>query len=324
VIALRGTTERRPSEGRRASRLALALLVATLLTACSTPPADTSTTLYVSPAGNDGSGTGSAAQPYRSLSTAVSRAPAGATILLADGLYSAASGESFPIDVSGTTVRGQSANGTIVAGSNAAGYGLTVASGTSAIHRLTVRGFGTDVAGANVRILGGTVLLEDVTVSEGARYGIETLGGTVTLRSVTVSDNQADNIHAEGATTLDIYDSFVLDSNADGVDIRGTTTLLMRRTHVSGNQGSGVELSDSSSADLGTLASPGSNTIKGSALRGDNEAQLEDDRPAGGAIIMAIGNDFGVAVSGVQEGPSSLGSVWRIDSAGNKIDFGSP
>jgi hypothetical protein len=317
-----GTSSPPPAGALRIRLLAASLLLVTLMTACSTPA--TVVTLYVSPDGNDASGTGSAAQPYRSLSTAVSQAPAGAIILLADGLYSAASGETFPIDVSGHTVRGESANGTIMAGTSEAGYGLTVASGTAAIHRLTVRGFGTSQAGANILVLGGNVLLEEATVSDGARYGIETLGGAVTLRSVTVSDNQGDNIHAAGGTLLEVFDSLVRDSDADGVDIRGTTSLLMRRTHVSGNQGSGVELSDASVANLGTLTSPGNNTIKGSALRGDNERQLEDDRPSGGAIIMAIGNDFGVAVSGVKTGPDSFGDIWRIDSTGNQIDFGNP
>jgi hypothetical protein len=322
VIIMDRPTDRHLVRGASwSARPLLTLLAALLLAACSAPPA-TTVTLYVSPSGSDASGNGSAAQPYRTLSTAVSQAPTGATILLADGLYSAASGETFPIDISGRTVRGQSANGTIVAGTSAALYGLTATSGTTSVSDLTVRGFGTLPTGANVRILGGTVLLEDLIASDGARFGIETSGGTVTLRSVTVSGNEGDNIHAEGSTRLEVYDSFVRDSNADGIDIRGTTTLLMRRTHVSGNQGSGVELSDSSVADLGTLSNPGSNTVKGSALRGDNEAQLEDDRPTGGAMITAVGNDFGVAVSGVKTGPAVFGSVWRIDSLGNQIDFG--
>jgi hypothetical protein len=213
----------------------------------------------------------------------VNAAPTGSTIVIANGDYSAASGEAFPIDVSGLTLQGQSAAGTIVSGTSAALVGLTIAGGEATVSDLTVTGFSTTAEGANVRISSGTVLLEDVIVSDGAHRGISIEGGTVTLRSV---------------------------------------TLKLRTTEIVGNDGSGIELNANSGADLGTASHRGGNTITGNALEGGDAAQLDDERAPGATLIPAVGNDFGAAVSGIQTGPDKLGFVWSIEGAGNQIDFG--
>ena len=308
----------------RGALMALSILAALVLAACSAPPSNTGT-LYVSPDGDDASGTGSAGAPFRPLTAAVNQAPAGSTINVANGVYSGASGEVFPIDVSGLTLRGQSAAGTTLTGTSAALYGLTVSSGETLISDLTVQGFGTASSGANVRITGGTVHLEDAVVSGGSLRGITIENGSVTLRSVSVSGNFDDNIHARGSAALVVVDSLISDSvDADGIDLGDAATLRLRTTQVLGNNGSGIELDGSSEADLGTTANPGGNTIKGNALEGGGSAQLEDERPTGATLISAVGNDFGVPVSGVKTGIDSFGFVWRIEGAGNQIDFGPP
>ena len=304
------------------SPLLLALLASLLLAACSAPPAN-GVTLYVSPTGDDGSGNGTIGAPYRTLTAAVDAATAGATIVLANGNYAATDGEAFPIDVSGLTLQGESAGGTLLSGSSAALHGLTAASGDTTIRDLTVTGFSTTAAGANVLITGGTVLLEDVIVSNGARGGIIIQDGSVTLRSVAVSGNVDDNVLVRGNTTLQVVDSLISDSvNADGIDVGDDATLKLRTTEIVGNDGSGIELNDGGAADLGTASDPGGNTITGNALEGGDAAQLDDERPAGATLVPAIGNDFGVALSGVRTGPDKLDFVWRIDGAGNQIDFG--
>jgi hypothetical protein len=307
---------------RRSAMSLLPLAAALLLAACSSAPV-TPVTLYVSPGGSDGSGTGTAAAPLRTLTAAVNLAPAGSTIAMADGVYSAANGESFPLDISGLTVRGQSASGTIVSGTSAALSGFVVLSGETTVRNLTVRGFSTGAVGSNVSVTGGNVLLEDVTVSDGARYGLQILAGAATLRRVTVTGNEDDNIFARGTATIEIVDSVISDSGgADGIDLGGTATLRLRTTRVTGNDGSGIELNNSSSADLGTTLSPGGNTMTGNALDGGTTTQLDDKRPSGGSRITAVGNDFGVPVSGVQTGPATVAGVWKIEAAGNEIDFG--
>jgi hypothetical protein len=309
---------------RRRHRLtrSLALLVAILLVACSAPQTSTPTTLHVAPDGDDVSGTGSAGQPYRTLGRAADQAPAGATIMLASGTYSAASGEAFPIDISGLTVRGQGEADTIIAGTTAALYGLTIASGETTIRDLSVQGFGTSPVGANVLVEGGSVRIEDVIIADGARHGIQITSGAVTLRSVTVTANQDDNVSTNGTVTLDVFGSVISASaDADGIDTDGNTTLRVRDTQIVDNDGSGIEL-NGGTADLGTIADPGGNTLTGNAIEGGSSAQLEDDRPPGAPLITAVGNDLGTPVSGVVTGPDSLGHVWIIKAVGNQIDFG--
>jgi hypothetical protein len=307
---------------RRSAAMALPPLAALLLTACSAPPAET-VTLYVSTGGDDNSGSGTAGAPYRTVTAAVNAAPAGSSIRIADGVYAAAAGEAFPLDVSGLTLRGQSAAATILSGSSAALYGLTMAGGETTVSDLTIKGFGTDATGANVWIGGGTVILEDVITSGGARYGLQAIGGIVTLRSVTVSGNDDDNVFVRGSAELEVFDSLVSGSiTADGIDVGDSARLRVRTTQVVGNDGSGIELGESSRADLGTAADPGGNAITGNAIGGGNAVQLEDGRNSGAALISAVGNDFGAAVSGIQTGPAISAPVWRIDSTGNQIDFG--
>jgi len=308
--------------GRRGPAPWLVLVAAIALTACSAPPTSVGTTLYVSPLGDDQAGTGSAAQPYRTLTSAVAQAPAGATIVLADGTYSSATGEAFPIDVSGLEVRGASANGTVLAGNTSSVYGLRVTSGEATVRDLTVRGFGTGLTGANVWMNGGTLLLENAVLSNGARHGLELLGGTMTLRSTTVTENADDNVVARGNATLEMFDSLVSASlGADGINLFDDVTFRMRDTRVLDSDGSGIELRGGS-ADLGTATDPGGNTITGNAIGGGSAAQIEDDRPVGASIILAYGNDLGASVTGVKTGPDSFGFVWAIVGAGNQIDFG--
>lgn len=300
----------------------LAWIAVMALAACSAPPPTSATTLYVSPQGDDQSGSGSASQPYRSLTAAVAQAPAGATILLADGTYAAATGEVFPIDVSGLDIQGASKTGTILSASTAALYGLTITQGEVALRDLAVEGFGTDPTGANVGVSGGTVLLENVVLSNGARYGLEVLNGDVSLRAVTVTGNEDDSVFARGSATLDVSNSLISGSlGADGIDMDDDVALRLRDSQIRGNEGSGIEISGGS-ADLGTAADPGGNTITGNALEGGNAAQIEDDRPTGASLISAYGNDLGVTVTGLKTGPDALGDTWSIDGAGNQIDFG--
>ena len=77
------------------------------------------TNIHASPGGSDVLGLGTAKQPYRSLSKAVSVADNADGIVLAEGDYSAASGEVFPINISGRSIRGAATEKSIIKGSAA-------------------------------------------------------------------------------------------------------------------------------------------------------------------------------------------------------------
>lgn len=55
--------------------------------------------IYVAPNGNDTTGNGTSAAPFRTLTKAIDAAECGATIYLAEGTYAPSAGESLPIDL---------------------------------------------------------------------------------------------------------------------------------------------------------------------------------------------------------------------------------
>jgi hypothetical protein len=310
------------------SRSITLLSVAAMLASCSPPPAldaclpeQGATGIFVSGSGSDASGDGSLAAPYRSLTQALDAAPLGTTIHVLCGTFGDASGEAFPIDVSGRTVKGigPALASIVYAGSDPGAKALVAFSGTVSIEGLTLSGF----TGNTIEFAGGTATIEDVRVVSPADddgSGIRLDGGAVVeLLRVEVSGGD-EGVSIGGFAAVRVMDSVIRGARGDGIDIGDAASLFVRGTRITGSASSGIEVGSPGSIDLGTVAEPGGNTITGNA-----EWQIQDRRAAfAGTTIMAIGNDLGTPVSGVQTGPSSLPLVWEIVNGGNQIDFGGP
>jgi hypothetical protein len=283
------------------------------------PNALTVTAITSSPGGDDVLGRGTTDHPFRSLTRAAAVAGPGDLVELRNGTYGPL-GESYPVDISGFTVAGESRAGTRLTGAiEALGDGIQVLSGTSVLRDLTLGTFGDDA----VEVQGGSLTIANVEVAD-SRRGVSVLGqGTVTIDASTVTRSIGDNVRARGGGSVTILSSLITDGGGDGVDFDATGELVMRGTTVTGNDSDGVDFGqgDGGSAsriDLGWNLEPGNNVIKGN---GDH--QLDDTRAAGAGIVArAWGNDFGAPVSGIKEGPDEEGFVWRITGAGNAVDFG--
>ncbi len=301
--------------------------IVALLASCSPPPVldaclpeQGATGVFVSGSGNDASGDGSLTAPYRSLTQALVEAPLGATIRVLCGTFSDASGEAFPLDLSGRSVVGLGADLTSLAyESTAPGVAaLVVFDGTATVKGLELTGFTGDA----IDLRGGTTTIEDVQVI-GAGDGsiVRASGGAVVeLLRVDLSDAGDEGVYVRDTASIRVVDSVIRDSGNDGIDVEHAATLFVRGTRITGSASAGIETSSSGTIDLGTVDDPGGNTITGNA-----EWQIQDRRdPTVGPTLMAIGNDFGAPVSGIQTGPSSLVPVWEIVNAGNQIDFGAP
>ncbi len=312
------------------SRSITLLSVAAMLASCSPPPAldeclpaQGATGIFVSGSGSDASGDGSLAAPYRSLTQALDSAPLGTTLQLLCGTFSDASGEAFPLDVSGRTVVGvgPALASIVYEGSDPETKGLVAFSGTISVEGVTLSGF----SGNTIDFAGGTATLEDVRVvsavaGDGDGSGIRLDGGAVVeLLRVEVSGGD-EGVSIGDFAAVRVVDSVISGARGDGIDIAEAASLFVRGTRITGSASSGIETSSSGTIDLGTVDDPGGNTITGNA-----EWQIQDRRDASvGPTLMAIGNDLGTSVSGVQTGPSSLPPVWEIVNAGNQIDFGGP
>lgn len=75
--------------------------------------------IYVAPNGNDTTGNGTSAAPFRTLTKAIKTAECGATICLAEGTYAPSAGESLPIDLLNKeclTIQGAGAGKTVFDG----------------------------------------------------------------------------------------------------------------------------------------------------------------------------------------------------------------
>lgn len=75
--------------------------------------------IYVAPNGNDTTGNGTSAAPFRTLTKAIDAAECGATICLAEGTYAPSAGESLPIDLLNKeclTIQGAGAGKTVFDG----------------------------------------------------------------------------------------------------------------------------------------------------------------------------------------------------------------
>lgn len=304
------------------------VFVAAMLASCSAPPTlgaclpqPGATGIFVSGSGNDASGDGSLAAPYRSLSQALDAAPLGTTIHLLCGTFGDASGEAFPIDVSGRTVVGvgPALASIVYAGPDPEATALVASSGTISVEGLTLSGF----TGNTIDFAGGTATIADVRIvgaDDGDGSGIRLDGVAVAeLLRVEVSGGD-EGISIGESAAVRVVDGVISDARGDGIDIGDAASLFVRGTHITGSASSGIEVGSPGSIDLGTVADPGGNTITGNA-----EWQIQDRRAAfAGTTITAIGNDLGTPVSGLQTGPSSLPLVWEIVNAGNQIDFGAP
>lgn len=304
------------------------LYITAMLASCGAPPAldeclpeQGATGIFVSGSGNDASGDGSLAAPYRSLTQALDAAPLGTTIHLLCGTFGDASGEAFPLDVSGRTVVGvgPALASIVYAGSDPEAKALVAFSGTVSIEGLTLSGF----MGNTIEFAGGTATIEDVRVVSAADddgSGLRLDGGAVVeLLRVEVSGGD-EGVSIGDFAAVRVVDSVIRGARGDGIDIGDAASLFVRGTRITGSASSGIEVGSQGSIDLGTVADPGGSTITGNA-----EWQIQDRRAAfAGTTIMAIGNDLGTPVSGLQTGPSSLPLVWEIVNAGNQIDFGGP
>lgn len=183
----------KPIRGRVFALALVASLVLSLVPAVPASAVIDPTTIYVNAAtGNDVTGDGTEAAPYKSISAAVMSAGSGDTIMVADGTYSPSeTAEEFPLEFIETDV--------------------TVVGDTWA----TLDGEGLSEVFV---IVGSTVTLEGIAItggftdSEGG--GLLSTESTVTLSDVEMYGNTADNggaIFAVGST-LDVEGSALFDN----------------------------------------------------------------------------------------------------------------
>ncbi|AFY73386.1 parallel beta-helix repeat (two copies) [Synechococcus sp. PCC 7502] len=300
--------------------------------------------IYVNPVtGNDRTGKGSIAAPFRSITYALAEAKYATIIKLRAGTYTIANGEIFPLQLkAGVIVEGneskQGQDTVILGGGNFLSPTLTAQNITvlganfAELRGVTItnknpRGYGLWLEGTSPRILSNTF-------SGNTQDGILILGKSAAVISKNVFiTNGANGMSIEGEAQPEISSnrfentgygliirqnaaprivSNVLRNNRSGILIQPSSTPIIRNNLIEGNRQTGITILGNSSPDLGNADSLGNNRIRNNLLR--------DVQYTGTEAIAAVGNEISrlsgnIQLSGTLQ--SQPLSVPNISSAPN-------
>ena len=176
-------------------------------------PAQISTVIFVSPNGSDTNLGNSPEQPLRSLTAAIKKNPQiGTTIQLADGNYTAQTGEQFPLMIpTGVTLKGNPSNlgqEVIISG------GGVFTSPTFARQNIAM------LVGDNVRIEGITLTN---TNPRGYALWVES-AQNVTITNNTFTKSTHDGVFLTGSTSANVISNIFTQNGANGISALGTST----------------------------------------------------------------------------------------------------
>ncbi|MGJ5674971.1 MAG: DUF1565 domain-containing protein [Nostochopsis sp.] len=283
-----------------------------------TPIPVTGNIVYVNPTnGSDSAGAGaSQAQPYKTITYALSQAPSGTTIQLAPSTYNKESGEVFPLTIKqGVTLRGDQTTrgqGVLIVGSGKyvsptfASQNVTIkAENNSTISGVTVTN--PDSRGTAVWVESTNPTITSSVFTNSARDGIFVTGkGTPTIENnifvkntgngISVAKSAAGVIRnnvfedtgfglAIGGTSTPLVEGNQIISNQDGIYVNDTAKPILRKNIIQNNKRDGVVATVNAAPDLGTSNSPGGNLIRSNTRHDLNNATKT-------IKILAVGNDI--------------------------------
>jgi parallel beta-helix repeat protein len=255
--------------------------------------------IYISPQGVDNVTSGSANQPFRTISAAIVNHPQEGTVFqLADGSYSSTTGENFPILLPrGTVLRGNSANngnnvivnggGRFVSSTFASQNIAIAAAHNSRIEGITVtnsnpRGYGLWLESSrNVAIANnsftrnthdGIFLTGNANAAIGNNLFVGNTGSGISALGTStgeIRDNRFENTGfglSIGQQSQVVLVNNNVSRNVDGIVISNNAQPILRGNVIADNQRNGlVVLSGTNGSprpDLGTVNSVGNNTFR--------------------------------------------------------------
>ncbi len=277
-------------------------------------------------AGNDSTGNGSAANPYRTIGRGLQAGGSGMIVIVRPGTYDAALGESFPLELkAGLTLRGAAAETVTVDGAGAA----TVIEDAPAarIERLTVRG----------GLQAGIRLRAASTVSSCILR--QNFRGIVCDSSASIEDNLIEShadtgLHISGSAAPTVRRNVIRANGGEGVECLNSSAPVLRGNEIRENQKHGVVCGDEAQPLLEEntvtrnvlpeiyilfAARP---TLAGNTIRDNVRYGLDDARYPGQGEISALGNTWNdPQPEGTVFGPADFRPNYYIKEAGNSVRF---
>jgi parallel beta-helix repeat protein len=274
------------------------------------------TTFFVNPQTGNNSGDGSQQAPFKTLTHAINIAPANSIISLAPGLYSSASGESFPLVLkTGVTVQGEASDrgqNVIIQGSGQylsrtfARQQITVlGSDRAGLRGVTVTNL--DSQGYGLWIESSSPIISDSTFTQNGHDGVSIVGNSAPiLKNNYFYQNGANGITIYGTSRPEIRDNIFektgfginiaqnaapriignrITQNKDGIIVQGSAAPVFRSNVIDGNDRDGLVAISDARPDLGNQSDQGNNTFL-------NNGALDINAKSNSQITPVAGNQY--------------------------------
>ncbi len=252
--------------------------------------------------GNDLSGTGSSALPYKSITHALSRSASGSVLVVHPGIYDASSGEVFPIvlppgtSLSGAVLDITSGIGAVIRG--AGSFTSPSVPGNQAV--AVVTGSGTEISLIVIESPSGTAVWD------------ESAAGQSTLSNSVIRNSQTGVVVAGGSSSK-LNKLTVIGNISSGVEVLGTASPILSQNLITGN-GVGMSIQQDANPRFNVQGSPGNNTL--------NANSACDLQHLGNADVNAVGTNwdddvFNFAITNVCTGGANIVVVQGLGS----VDF---
>lgn len=241
--------------------------------------------------GDDATGDGSSEKPFKTITRTLTAVATGGTVQLAAGEYSEATGETFPLQLNGVQLLGDTAT---------RGVGIKIIGGGKHVSPTFATQIVTVLIGKQVILRGVTITnpidrgyglwIEGVSpvVARNSFVANESDGIFITGKSAArISDNYFTKNISDGLTAADISTPMIennvfeqtgfginitgrsqarlvgniIRNNVDGLIIEARSSVLMRNNVIENNRRSGVAVLGAATADLGTENEAGGNTF---------------------------------------------------------------
>jgi parallel beta-helix repeat protein len=275
------------------------------------------TVIYVdSGTGQDTSGAGTTAAPYKTITFALSQAQPGTVIQVAPGSYTKDEGEKFPLVLnSGVTLQGNESNkgeGILIIGG---GYYTSptfarqditlLANDNTTIAGLTFTN--PNSRGTGIWVESSNPVIKNSTFINSLREGVFVTGtGNPQIESNVFLQNKGNGISitksaqgsirgnlfqdtgfgmAIGGNSTPLIESNNITQNTDGLFISETAKPVLRKNAIRSNKRDGIVVTVNAMPDLGTNESPGGNLIRDNVRYDVNNATKT-------TRISAVGNDI--------------------------------
>lgn len=282
----------------------LVFLVALLLSACTGP--QPSVHFYVDPVLGNDANAGTAAEPYGTLTHALSVASAGHVVHLAGGTYDSVSGEVWPTHFGGFPPTANpnvpdgvtiTADGNVVRLAGPVGYDTQTAlvfEGEAQVSGVNVSGFEFGVlVGAEAK-----VVLDDVHVTGSGEIGVLVRGDAeLTIRNSTVNQNDAIGLAAfENAVVVIAGAEFA--ENSPGVEVADTASVEITGSDlhhngsgIPGGENGGISVFDQARLSVDDTALR-ENAYAGLHMRGAFDVTVGPDTVISGNFIGVVADAF--------------------------------